>query len=90
MARQGPLRRGVVRVTYLEGRVKQERALEVHQKLIPLINDLRGRFALKDIAILTRGNQELEEITQWLLQEGIYASSDRSSDIKNNPLDRLS
>jgi ATP-dependent exoDNAse (exonuclease V) beta subunit len=41
---------------------------------------------LKDIAILTRGNQELEEITQWLLQEGIYASSERSSDIKNNPL----
>ena len=77
---------GVVRVTYLEGRVKQERADEVRQKLIPLIKDLRGRFALKDIAILTRGNQEVEEITQWLLQEGIYASSERSSDIKNNPL----
>ena len=54
--------------------------------LIPLVQDLRGRFALKDIAILTRGNQELEEITQWLLKEGIYASSERSSDIKNNPL----
>jgi ATP-dependent helicase/nuclease subunit A len=80
------LRGGVVRVTYLEGRVKQERADEVRQRLIPLIEDLRGRFALKDIAILTRGNQEVEEITQWLLQEGIYASSERSSDIKNNPL----
>jgi len=77
---------GVVRVTYLDGRVKQERALQVRQDLIPLIQNLRGRFALKDIAILTRGNDELEEITQWLLQEGIYASSDRSSDIKNNPL----
>src|SRR5208283_2443142 len=77
---------GVVRVTYLEGRLKQERALEVRQKLIPLIKDLLGRFALKDIAILTRGNDEVEEITQWLLQEGIYVSSERSSDIKNNPL----
>ncbi len=77
---------GVVRVTYLEGRVKQDRSLEVRQKLIPLIKDLCGRFSLKDIAILTRGNQELEEITQWLLEEGIYVSSDRSSDIKNNPL----
>ena len=88
-AHQSPgkdLKGGVVRVTYLEGRVKQERASEVRQKLIPLIKDLCGRFALKDIAILTRGNQELEEITQWLLQEGIYASSERSSDIKNNPL----
>jgi len=77
---------GVVRVSYLEGRVKQERSAELRQRLIPLIKDLRGRFSLKDIAILTRGNQELEEITQWLLQEGIYASSERNSDIKNNPL----
>jgi len=80
------LQGGVVRVTHLEGRVKQERADELRQKLIPLLNDLRARFALKDMAILTRGNQEVEEITQWLLQEGIYASSERSSDIKNNPL----
>jgi len=88
-AHQSPgkdLKGGVIRVTYLEGRVKQERSQEVRQQLIPLMNDLRGRFALKDIAILTRGNQEVEEITQWLLQEGIYASSERSSDIKNNPL----
>ena len=77
---------GVVRVTYLEGRVKQERADEVRQKLIPLIKDICQRFALRDVAILTRGNDEVEEITQWLLQEGIYASSERSSDIKNNPL----
>ncbi|MDE1921701.1 MAG: UvrD-helicase domain-containing protein [Candidatus Omnitrophica bacterium] len=77
---------GVVRVVHLEGRVKQERADEVRGRLIPLIKELRGRFALKDIAILTRGNRQLEEITQWLLQEGIDASSQRSCDIKNNPL----
>jgi len=77
---------GVVRVIYLEGRVKKERSEEVRQRLMPLLKDIRQRFALRDIAILTRGNDELEEITQWLLQEGIYASSERSSDIKNNPL----
>ena len=59
---------------------------EVRGMLLPLVADLRGRFALKDIAILTRGNEEVEEITQWLLQEGINAQSERSSDIKNNPL----
>jgi ATP-dependent exoDNAse (exonuclease V) beta subunit len=80
------LKGGVVRVAYLDGRVKQERAVDMRQRLIPLIKDLLKRFALKDIAILTRGNEELEEITQWLLQEGIYASSERSSDIKANPL----
>ena len=77
---------GVVRVVHLQGRVKQERMQDLRGMLLPLVADLRGRFALKDIAILTRGNQEVEEITQWLLQAGINAQSERSSDIKNNPL----
>jgi len=77
---------GVVRVAFLEGRVKQERALELRQKLVPLIGDICQRFALRDVAVLTRGNDEVEEITQWFLQEGINASSERSNDIKNNPL----
>jgi ATP-dependent exoDNAse (exonuclease V) beta subunit len=77
---------GVVRVAYLDGRVKHERSSQVRRQLIPLIKDICQRFALRDIAILTRGNDEVEEITQWLLQEGIYAASERSSDIKNNPL----
>ena len=38
---------GVVRVIYLEGRVKQERADEVRHKLIPLIKDLRQAFCVK-------------------------------------------
>jgi len=80
------LQGGVVRIVHLEARAKQERATELRQKLISLIGDIRQRFALRDIAILTRGNNEVEEITQWLLQEGIQASSERSSDVKNNPL----
>ena len=77
---------GVVCVRNLDAQLKLERSHELRQKLIALVRELQGRFALKDIAILTRGNQEVEEITQWLLQERIYVSSDRSSDIKNNPL----
>ena len=34
--------RGVVRVTYLEGRVKQERADEVRQRLMPLLKICAG------------------------------------------------
>ncbi len=85
MARED-LEGGAVRVFSLEGRVKQERAEELRQRLIPMVRDIARRFTLRDIAILTRGNDEVEEITQWLLQEGIHASSERSSDIKNNPL----
>jgi ATP-dependent exoDNAse (exonuclease V) beta subunit len=80
------LKGGVVRVEFLDGRVKEERAVQVRERLIPLIRDLQKRFALKDIAILTRGNRQVQEITQWLLQEGVPASSERSSDIKSNPL----
>jgi ATP-dependent helicase/nuclease subunit A len=88
-ARQTPVKEtpaGLVRVTYLQGRVKQERLAEVQIELIPLVFELRKRFALKDIAILTRGNEEVEEMTRWFLQEGINVQSERSSDIKNSPL----
>ncbi|MDE2028413.1 MAG: UvrD-helicase domain-containing protein, partial [Candidatus Omnitrophica bacterium] len=77
---------GLVRVNLVDGRTKQERGDEVRQKLTALIKDITRRFALRDIALLTRGNDEVEEVTQWLLQEGIGASSERSSDIKNNAL----
>jgi len=80
------LKGGVVRATYLDGRNKAERETEVCGRLINLVRDLQKRFALKDIAILTRGNKELEDINQWLLQAGIWASSERSSDLKGNPL----
>lgn len=77
---------GMVRVYSLDGKVRGLRLEEARGRLVPLIRELKTRFALKDIAVLTRGNQELEEITQWLLEEGIDVSSERSSDIKNNEL----
>ncbi len=88
-ARQSPgkdLTGGIVRVEHLSGRTKSEYSEEARTKLVALIQQLQQRFALKDIAILTRSNQELEEITQWFWKEGIYAQSERNSDIKNNPL----
>ncbi|MBF0512001.1 MAG: UvrD-helicase domain-containing protein [Candidatus Omnitrophica bacterium] len=77
---------GLVRVSFLDAKVKEERFAQARERLTALIGDLRQRFALKEIAILTRGNRELEEITQWLLEEGVAACSERSSDVKNNPL----
>jgi len=88
-ARQSPgkdLTAGVVRVSHLSGHTKAEYTQDAKERLITLLRGLSARFSLQDIAILTRGNDELEEITQWLLQEGIAAQSERNSDIKNNPL----
>lgn len=80
------LRGGVVRVSHLSGRTKLAFTVDARERLLRLIKELILRFELKDIAILTRGNEELGEITQWLLHEGIPAQSERNSDIKNNSL----
>ena len=49
-----------------------------------LIRELRGRFAYGDIAILTRNNVQVEQMTRWLLEDGIRVSSERTSDITQN------
>ncbi len=77
---------GVVRAAYLSGRTSGERNIEARERLMALIAELTQRFKLQDIAILTRGNDQVQEITQWLLHEGIQAQSERSSDIKHNTL----
>ena len=77
---------GFVQVRHIEGRKKQDREESIRAYLLETIADVRSRFALKDIAVLTRNNGQVELVTQWLLAEGIHAQSDRTSDIKNHPL----
>ena len=43
-----------------------------------------GRVAYGDIAILTRNNVQVEQMTRWLLEDGIRVSSERTSDITRN------
>ena len=47
---------------------------------------LRRRFADADIAILTRNNTQVEQMTGWLLEKGIPVESERTSDITRNAL----
>jgi len=77
---------GFVQVLPIEGKKKQDREVFIKGHLLEIIADVRGRFALKDIAVLTRNNGQVEQVTQWFLSEGIYAQSERTSDIKNHPL----
>ncbi len=79
---------GLVKVEYLEGAKKEERDELTRQKLIALIGDLRGRFALRDIAILARNNSDVEAMTGWFLEAGIPVESERTSNIKASPLIR--
>ncbi len=75
---------GYVKVEYVDITDKEERDDFIRWTLIDLLRDLRQRFALGDIAILTRGNQEIERMTNWLLEEGILVESERTSNIQEN------
>ena len=75
---------GYVHMEYIDIDKKEERDHLVREKLITLIRDLEERFAYRDIAILTRGNKAIKEITNWLLEENIPVESERTSDITEN------
>lgn len=75
---------GLVRVELLEGDKKEEREEVSRAKILGLVEDIRQRFVLGDIAILTRNNSEVEDITGWLLEAGIAVESERTSNVQAN------
>ncbi len=77
---------GYVKIEYIDGDKKENRGEIIREKVVSLIQELKSRFALKDIAILARSNSEIEELTTWLLEEGILVESERTSNVKENPL----
>ncbi|HNX80929.1 MAG TPA: UvrD-helicase domain-containing protein [Candidatus Omnitrophota bacterium] len=48
------------------------------------VKDLANRFALQDIAILCRTNSEVEQVSSWMLEEGIPVESEKTLDIRQN------
>ncbi len=64
---------------------KTERDRIVREKVISLIEDLRRRFGLSDIALLTRDNREVELLTSWLLEEGLPAESEKTLNVLEHP-----
>ena len=75
---------GYVKIELIEPQNKEERDSLIRDRLCALIEDLRRRFSLRDIACLARDNQEVEKITSWLLAEGISVESERTSNIREN------
>lgn len=75
---------GYVRVEAIPVEQKDERDGVIRSKVTGLIRELRGRAAGGDIAVLTRNNVQVEQMTRWLLEDGIRVSSERTSDITQN------
>lgn len=76
---------GYVKTELIDVKTKQERDDLVRGRVIALIGDLSKRFALKEIAVLVRKNDEAELLTSWLLEEGIAVESEKTLDIRQNP-----
>ncbi|MBF0384483.1 MAG: UvrD-helicase domain-containing protein [Candidatus Omnitrophica bacterium] len=84
-ARQTPLKekdKGYLSLELIEeeGAPKEE----IKTKIFGLIEELIGRFDYKDIAVLTRTNSQVEEVTNWLIEKGLEVESERTSNIKGN------
>ncbi len=79
---------GYVDIERLEVTDKQKYYQTVRPKIIGLIDDIhttRG-FPLREIALLCRDNAEVELISSWFLEEGIPVESEKTMNIKKNPL----
>ncbi len=77
---------GYVKVEHVDGKNKDENDVVIREKLLESLEDLSKRFSYKDMAILVRGNAEVECVTSWLMEEGIPIQSERTSNIKKNHL----
>ena len=69
------------------GQSQEERPDIVREKLLGLIKDLRSRsFDFKDIAVLSRSGARVEEVSGWLIEEGIPVESEKTLNIRENGL----
>ncbi|MCM8771050.1 MAG: UvrD-helicase domain-containing protein [Candidatus Omnitrophica bacterium] len=77
---------GFVKVEFIDVEDKEEKEKIIKEKLISLIEDLKARFGYKNIAILTRKNEEVALLTTWLIEKDIPVESEKTLNIRENPL----
>ncbi len=76
---------GYVRVELFDCANKDEKFDQVKDRFLALMDDLKTRFYYRDIAVLTRDNDKVELLTQWLLEYGVPVESEKTLNIRNNP-----
>jgi ATP-dependent exoDNAse (exonuclease V) beta subunit len=65
---------------------EEEEVDVVKARLLGLIKELTeaGSLSYKDIAVLCRGNKDVEKVSGWLVEAGIGVESEKTLNIKNN------
>ncbi len=77
---------GYVQFEFIDIANKDERDEVIHEKLLGLVKDLHQRYVYQDMAVLTRSHAESEQVTHWLLTQGIAVDSERTSSIRENSI----
>ena len=76
--------KGYVRIEYIDSKTKEQRNELVKEKLLSLLEALKQRYAYKNIALLTRQNDDVELLTEWLLEKEIPVESEKTLNVRNN------
>lgn len=77
---------GYVHMEFADATGKEESRELIKGRFLGLMRSLAPRFPWQDVAVLARSNGELAEVTRWLLEAGIPATSEHTSSIKEHPL----
>jgi len=57
---------------------------DAKEQLLSLVCDLLKRFNPADIAVLARENDDVELLTEWLVEKGLAVESEKTLNIRNN------
>lgn len=75
---------GYVRVERIAGERRQDRDEVIKKRIVGIVKELHDRYAWKDIAVLTRKNSELEQVTGWLIENDVPVKSERTLNMTEN------
>lgn len=75
---------GYVQCRFLDFKNSEEAEAARKKEVLGEIAQLRKRFALGDIALLARKNDEVELLTSWLLENKIPVESEKTLNIRSN------
>jgi len=57
---------------------------DLKERLLSLVCELLKRFNPADIAVLARENDDVELLTEWLVEKGLAVESEKTLNIRNN------
>ncbi|MCM8770604.1 MAG: UvrD-helicase domain-containing protein, partial [Candidatus Omnitrophica bacterium] len=77
---------GFVKAEFIDADDAENYAELIKPKLIKLVEELKVRFGYENIAILTRKNEDVALLTEWLLEYNIPVESEKTLNIRENPL----